>query len=62
MIGTVKAVETQAIREALRRNRNNRAAAARDLGMHKSTLFRKIGALGIPLPEEDGRSGRKRSR
>jgi len=62
LIGTVKAVETQAIREALRRNRNNRAAAARDLGMHKSTLFRKIQALGIPLPEEDGRSGRKRSR
>jgi hypothetical protein len=27
------------------------------LRMHKSTLFRKIKALGIDLPEADGRSG-----
>lgn len=53
---TVKAVESQSIREALKRNKYNRLAAARELGMHKSTLFRKIKALGIDLPEQDGRS------
>ena len=52
----VHAVEAQAIRDALRRHRNSRLAAARELGLHKSTLFRKIKALGIALPEEDGRS------
>jgi PAS domain S-box-containing protein len=53
---TVRTVEAQAIRDALERNGNNRTAAARDLGMHKSTFFRKIKALGIRLPEQDGRS------
>lgn len=43
----VKAFQTQAIREALKRNRNNRLAAARELGIHRSTLFRKMKALGI---------------
>ena len=37
----------------------NRLAAARELGMHKSTLFRKTRLLGIELPEEDGRSRRE---
>ena len=49
-------VEAQTIIDAIRRNNNNRVAAARDLGIHKSTLFRKIKALGIALPEMDGRS------
>ncbi|RJP79418.1 MAG: PAS domain S-box protein [Desulfobacteraceae bacterium] len=44
---TMRTVEAQVILEALNRNRNNRAAAARDLGIHKSTLFRKMKALGI---------------
>ncbi len=52
----VQAVESQTIVEALRRNNYNRIAAAHDLGIHKSTLFRKIKHLGIPLPEMDGRS------
>jgi PAS domain S-box-containing protein len=56
MIDTVKASEAQAIREALDRTGGNRLAAARELGMHKSTLFRKVRLLGIELPEEDGRS------
>jgi len=46
----------QVIIEALRRHHYNRAAAARELGIHKSTLFRKIWKLGIPLPDMDGRS------
>jgi PAS domain S-box-containing protein len=52
-------VDAQAISSALARNANSRLAAARELGIHKSTLFRKIKKLGIALPEENGRSGRK---
>lgn len=53
---SVRAVEAQVIREALRRNHYSRLATARELGIHKSTLFRKLKALGLALPEEDGRS------
>jgi transcriptional regulator with PAS, ATPase and Fis domain len=53
----LKSAEARAILDALKRNNFNRLAAARDLGMHKSTLFRKIKSLGIVLPEIDGRSG-----
>jgi PAS domain S-box-containing protein len=56
LVDTTKASETRAIREAIARNGGNRLAAARELGMHKSTLFRKIKLLGIELPEQDGRS------
>jgi PAS domain S-box-containing protein len=51
-----RAAETQAIQAALEQHGFNRLAAARALGLHKSTLFRKIKALGITLPERDGRS------
>jgi PAS domain S-box-containing protein len=45
-------MEAQAIRTALERNANNRLAAARELGIHKSTLFRKMKKLGvIPGPK-----------
>jgi len=54
------ATETIAIIDALKRNRYNRLAAAKELGMHKSTLFRKIKKLDVPLPESDGRSKRSR--
>jgi PAS domain S-box-containing protein len=50
-----RATEADAIREALERNGYNRLAAARELGMHKSTLFRKLKKLQIELPEIDGR-------
>jgi DNA-binding NtrC family response regulator len=56
----VKAVETQAILGALERCGGNRKEAAKALGMHKSTLFRKVRALGLVLPRNDGRSGRNR--
>ncbi len=59
MNGALKAVEAQTILEALKRNRYNRLAAARDLGIHKSTLFRKVKSLCISLPPQDGRSLRK---
>jgi len=60
MSDTVRAMESQIIREALKRNGYNRLAAARELGIHKSTLFRKMKTLGIPPPEGDGRSRRSR--
>ncbi|MCP4627745.1 MAG: Fis family transcriptional regulator, partial [bacterium] len=52
----IKSTEARTIIDALKRNSYNRLAAARELGMHKSTLFRKIKKLGIMLPKIDGRS------
>lgn len=51
----VKTMEAQTIREALERNHFNRSAVARELGIHKSTLFRKMKALGMDFPKRDGR-------
>lgn len=53
---TLSDAERLLICDALRRNRGNRTAAARQLGIHPSTLFRKAQALGIELPEVDGRN------
>jgi len=49
-------LDIQAIRAALQRNAYNRLAAARDLGIHKTTLYRRMKKLGISLPDQDGRS------
>jgi PAS domain S-box-containing protein len=49
-------LEAEAIRTALERHAYNRLAASKELGMHKSTLFRKLKKLGISLPKQDGRS------
>jgi DNA-binding NtrC family response regulator len=51
-------METQTILSALERNNWNRSKTAMDLGIHKTTLFRKIERLGITLPPRDGRSKR----
>ncbi len=48
-------LEARFIMEALRRNDWNRLATARELGIHKTTLWRKIKRLGIELPSTDGR-------
>jgi transcriptional regulator with PAS, ATPase and Fis domain len=53
--------EGRVILEALQRNEWNRLEAARDLGIHKSTLFRKIRRLGLRLPDTDGRSHPKQN-
>jgi len=53
---TFETAEKQVILGALERNRWNRLAAAKNLGIHKSTFFRKVRSLGIELPEADGRS------
>lgn len=47
--------EKQAILVALEEHNYNRQAAARALGIHKTTLYRKIKALAIPLPARNGR-------
>jgi len=52
----LKSAEARVILDALKRNNYSRLAAAHDLGLHKSTLFRKIKKLGITLPKIDGRS------
>ncbi len=53
---SLQSAEAKVIMDALERNSYNRLATARELGMHKSTLFRKIKKLGIVLPKVDGRS------
>lgn len=55
-----RGAEEQFILGALQRNDFNRAAAARELGIHKSTLYRKMLSLNLPLPEQDGRSSRRK--
>ena len=47
--------ERETILNALEHTDYNRTAAAKYLGMHKSTLFRKIKKLNITLPSKDGR-------
>jgi len=44
---TLKQMEAVVIIEALRRNNGNQVAASRDLGINKSTLYRKLKADGI---------------
>ncbi len=43
--------ETRAILNALRQNNFSRNAAAKELGLHKSTFFRKIKKLNITIPK-----------
>ena len=53
---TLKSMEKVLIADALRRHGGNRTAAARELGIDTSTLFRKIRSLGIEVPKRDGRN------
>jgi len=48
-------IDAQSIQTALEQNNYNRLAAAKALGIHKTTLFRRLKRLGITLPEQDGR-------
>ena len=54
---TLQAVEEMVIRDALRRNRGNKARAAKEMGINASTLFRKIKSLKweSPTPTDDVR-------
>lgn len=53
---TLVAMERFLIADALRRHSGNRTAAARQLGINPSTLFRKLKSLGIdqPNPADNG--------
>jgi PAS domain S-box-containing protein len=56
---TLRSIEAVHISDALRRHEGSRKAAAEELGIHPTTLRRKIKNLGIELPSHDGRSHRK---
>jgi PAS domain S-box-containing protein len=49
------------ILQVLRDNHWNRQAAARELGIGRQTLWRRIKRLNIQLPKEDGRSSRSKT-
>jgi len=51
-----KDMEKRLIYEALRKNHWNRRAAALEMGMHPSTLWRKMKRLNIETPKQDGRT------
>ena len=55
---TLRAMEITYITDALRRTNGNRKKAADLLGIHPSTLFRKIRDLNIEAPQHDGRRRR----
>jgi PAS domain S-box-containing protein len=55
---TLSAMEKHLIALALQRYGGNRKKAAHQLGIDTSTLFRKIRAYGINVPESDGRSSK----
>ena len=48
--GSFKQMEASFLMSALRRHNWNRSETAKALGIHKTTLFRKIKALGLNLP------------
>jgi len=51
-VTTLHELEARFIHETLRRHAWNRGAAARELGIHKTTLWRKIRQFGITIPAE----------
>jgi PAS domain S-box-containing protein len=51
-------LEAHFVLEALERNVWNRQRTADELGIHKTTLLRRIRRLGLVLPPVDGRSAR----
>ncbi len=53
--GTLADLEAQFLWETLARNGFNQTAAAKQLGIHKTTLWRKLKKLGIKVPRSGGR-------
>lgn len=53
-------MEKDFIYEVLRKNNWNRTAAAEQIGIHPTTLWRKIKRLNLETPKKNGRSSRSR--
>jgi len=51
-VKTFQELEARFIQDVLRRHAWNRLAAAKELGIHKTTLWRKIKQLGLEIPAE----------
>ena len=56
---SIETMEKDIILETLRKNNWNRKATAAQMGIHPSTLWRKIKRLNLKIPEQDGRSRNK---
>ncbi len=54
-------LESNFLVSVLEKNRWSRQDTAKELGIHKTTLLRKIRRLGIALPKIDGRSHRRKN-
>ncbi len=54
---TLKEIEEETIKRALERNQWNREKTARELGIHRVTLYRKLKEMGL-LEEKGRRSGK----
>lgn len=52
----LKQMERAYLEQLLRKHGGSRAAVARELGVHPTTVYRKIRALGVEVPDRDGRS------
>ncbi len=52
---TLRDMEILMIKDSLLKHHGNRTAAAKQLGIHPATLFRKAKSLKITLPKTDGR-------
>jgi len=56
---SIETMEKNIILETLMKNNWNRKATAAQMGIHSSTLWRKIKRLNLKIPEQDGRSRNK---
>jgi PAS domain S-box-containing protein len=58
--GGLQRLEAAFLMSALRRNNWNRVETARQLGIHKTTLFRKIKSLSLDVPRRGGTNASRR--
>ena len=54
-----KEMKANFLKTVLEKNNWNRQAAARELGIHKTTLYRKIKSLGLKIPPKSSRNATK---
>jgi transcriptional regulator of acetoin/glycerol metabolism len=56
---SIESLEKDFIYEILRKNNWNRKAVSAQMGIHPTTLWRKIKRLNLEIPKQDGRSRKK---